>query len=384
MNTRFTRGILSGVAVCLAAGVCPGQQNPPASHSIVYKESGRFGGWPANHGIWIWGNEIVVGFRSAHFKVMPVGHARDPQKPEDEYQARSLDGGKTWTVEKPRELVRPENGGPAPVDSPGGIDFTHPDFALMFRHSGNTRLSRFYYSTDRCRTWKGPYNFPLLGQPRIMARTDYLVESKNELSVFLTAAKANDKEGHVFLARTSDGGKTWKFISWVGPEPQGFSIMPASLRLSKTRILTTIRRKEGDEHWIEAWSTDDNGATWQFLNRPAPSTGGSVGNPPSLLRLKDGRLALIYGYRSAPYGIKARLSGDKGVTWSEELTLRNDGGCWDLGYPRSVQRPDGKIVSVYYFNDNANSERYVAATVWDPGRWKELQMSSTRGVLARQ
>ena len=49
------------------------------------------------------------------------------------------------------------------------------------------------------------------------------------------------------------------------------------------------------------------------------------------------------------------------------MVLRNDAGCWDLGYPRSVQRPDGKIVSVYYYNDNPNTERYVAATVWDPG-----------------
>ena len=31
---------------------------------IVYKTPGRYAGWPANHGIWIWGNEIVVGFES--------------------------------------------------------------------------------------------------------------------------------------------------------------------------------------------------------------------------------------------------------------------------------------------------------------------------------
>ncbi len=28
---------------------------------IVYKEDGRYGGWPANHGSWNWGDEIVVG-----------------------------------------------------------------------------------------------------------------------------------------------------------------------------------------------------------------------------------------------------------------------------------------------------------------------------------
>jgi hypothetical protein len=86
-----------------------------------------------------------------------------------------------------------------------------------------------------------------------------------------------------------------------------------------------------------------------------------------LVKLKDGRLSLIYGYRSAPYGIRARLSSDEGLTWSEETVLRSDGGCWDLGYVRSVQRPDGRMVAVYYFNDAPDKERYIAATIWDPG-----------------
>jgi hypothetical protein len=355
---------MSGLSASLIAKA---QNDPAVEHTTVYKEAGRFGGWPANHGIWRWGNEIVVGFRSAHFKVMPAGHARDPEKPQDEYQARSLDGGKTWTVEKPRDLLRPENGGTAPVDCPGGIAFSAPGFALMFRASGDVPFSRFYYSTDRCRTWRGPYKLPLFGQPRIMARTDYLVDSTNELSVFLTAAKRNGKEGHVFMARTADGAKTWRFVSWIGAEPDGFSIMPSSVRLSKSRILTTIRRKEGPDHWIDAWVTDDNGGSWRFLNRPVPSTGGSVGNPPSLVMLRDGRLALVYGYRSAPYGIRVRLSNDQGLTWNDEIVLRNDRGCWDLGYPRSVERPDGKIVTSYYYNDHPDRERYIASTIWDPG-----------------
>lgn len=35
---------------------------------IVYQEPGRFGGWPANHGIWSWGNEILVGFERAYYQ----------------------------------------------------------------------------------------------------------------------------------------------------------------------------------------------------------------------------------------------------------------------------------------------------------------------------
>jgi hypothetical protein len=33
-----------------------------------------------------------------------------------------------------------------------------------------------------------------------------------------------------------------------------------------------------------------------------------------------------------------------------------------------VQRSDGKILTVYYFNDHPDTERYIGATIWDPGR----------------
>lgn len=30
----------------------------------IFREPGRFGGWPANYGIWHWGDEIVGGARN--------------------------------------------------------------------------------------------------------------------------------------------------------------------------------------------------------------------------------------------------------------------------------------------------------------------------------
>ena len=87
-----------------------------------------------------------------------------------------------------------------------------------------------------------------------------------------------------------------------------------------------------------------------------------------MIRLNDGRLCLTYGYRSPPYGMRAKLSSDGGRTWGGEIMLRDDGGTWDLGYPRTVQRADGKVVTIYYFNDRKDTERYIAATIWDPGK----------------
>ncbi len=358
---------LGWVLGLLTASACLAQQPVVLKNAIVFKQDGRFVGWPANNGIWSWGDGIVVGFTNGAFKKTDRGHAIDGSKPSTLNFARSLDGGETWKIETPSFLDQ-QGREKDPVECPGGMDFTDPNFAMRVRmNAGGREPSRIYYSTDRCKTWKGPYKLPMFGRQRIMARTDYLVNGKHDLMAFITASKQNGREGRVFCTRTTDGGKTWQFVSWIGPEPEGFSIMPSSLRLSPTRILTTIRRKEGPKHWIDAYLTDDNAKNWRFLNKPTDSTGGSVGNPPSMIKLNDGRLAITYGYRSDPYGMRARLSSDEGQTWGEEVILRDDGGCWDLGYPRTVQRADGKMVTIYYFNDHLYQERYIVATIWDPG-----------------
>lgn len=360
-------GLVLGIACLMSCAPRPEAAaiSEPQRHLTVFKEEGRFGGWPANNGMWSWGDEILVGFVDGHFKQVERGHAIDGSKPSVLRFARSRDGGESWTLEVPHFLT-PEGREPEPVESPGGFDFSHPDAAVAFRMvSSREGYSRYYYSNDRGRQWQGPYRIPTYGRTGIAARTDYLVNGPRELMAFMTAHKEDGREGRVFNVRTNDGGRTWEFVSWIGPEPAGFSIMPSSVRLAPSRILTTVRRKEGDEHWIESWISHDDGTSWAFLNRVA-STGGSVGNPPATLRLRDGRLAIAYGYRSAPFGIRARISTDNGQSWGDEIVLRADGGNWDLGYPTTVQREDGKLVTVYYFNDHPDQERYIAATIWDP------------------
>jgi BNR repeat protein len=354
----------------------PAPRKPSAVKNVdVYKEAGRFGGWPANHGVWSWGNEILVGFEAGYFQANDGGrHAIDYSKPAEHLLARSKDGGETWTIERPAGLRPPpgakqagvpaEEGGKPAVDCPGGIDFSNPDFVLTARmESIHTGPSRFYYSTDRGHNWQGPFKLPDFGQQGIAARTDYIVDGKNEMTMFLTAAKSNGKEGRVIAVRTKDGAKSWEMLGFVHPEPneKDYGIMPSSVRLSPTSVLTTVRFR----NFIEAYRSDDNAKTWHHVVRAVPDTGR--GNPPSLVKLRDGRLAVTYGYRAQPYGIRARISRDGGKTWDAERILRADAADWDLGYPRSVQRPDGRIVTVYYYNDPSAVERYIAATIWDPG-----------------
>jgi len=334
----------------------------------VWEEPGRFGGWPANHGIWSWGDEILVGFSAAYFKAGDLDrHLVDRTRPGVDGLGRSLDGGRTWKFETFTSDVKGE-----PVDLTEPMDFTHPDFAMKLKATNtDAGAALFYYSTDRGHRWHGPYKFPMLGQLGIPARTDYIVNGKRDCLVFLTASKSNRREGRPFCARTTDGGLTWKFISYIGPEPAGFTIMPSTVRLGPATLVTTVRHKENETtNWIDAYLSEDDGANWRLLGKAAPDTGLKSGNPPSLLRLRDGRLVVIYGYRAKPWGIRARFSSDQGKTWGQEFNLRPDGAWWDLGYPRSVQRPDGKIVSVYYFMRQKDTERYIAATIWDPGSAK--------------
>jgi hypothetical protein len=254
-------------------------------------------------------------------------------------------------------------GGKQPVASPGGFDFQGKGFALTARMTSiHTGPSRFYVTSDKGHQWLGPFEIPDFGTPGIAARTDYLIDGPREMTLFLTAAKANQKEGRVLCARTSDGGKTFRMISWVCPEPQGddYAIMPSSVRLSAKSILTTVRHRK----YIAAWRSDDNGESWKMIGQPVDDTGG--GNPPALLKLPGGRLVLTYGFRNPPYSIRARFSSDEGKTWSADSMLRNDGGAWDLGYTRTVRRSDGNLITVYYYNTAGNAERFIGATIWKP------------------
>ena len=348
----------------LAASAAVGAGAP--EHKLVYREAGRFGGWPANHGIWSWGDEILVGFSAAWHKSQPSDrHQQDHDKPEEPRLARTLDGGETWTIESPRDLLPPAQGGREPQDLKQPMDFERPGFAMTIRFlDTNTGPSLLWYTYDKGKSWKGPFRFPQFGRG-VAARTDYLINGNRDAMVFLTAAKSNGREGRPFCARTTDGGLSWNFVSYIGEEPAGFAIMPSTVRLSGPRLLTLVRVHDGASNRIDAYESEDGGSTWRFKTTVA-DTGAFGGNPPMLLKLRDGRLCVTYGYRAKPYSILARLSADGGNTWSDPVVIREGASTWEVGYTRSAQRRDGRIVTVYYFNDGPHNERFIESTVWSP------------------
>ncbi|MBM1105843.1 exo-alpha-sialidase [Aurantibacter crassamenti] len=356
-------------------------------HEIVFAEDGKYAGWPANHGVWSWGDEILIGFVLADYNESTKGlHTYEIPSSRNRY-ARSLDGGVTWKITDAYKIgqkawghdndIVPEKAVDPVVLTKPIKDFTNPEFLLTFlRHNNHDGPSHFYFSNNKGLSWEGAFKFPNVGLPGIANRTDYVVDGKQSLSVFVTTAKSNKREGRVALVRTTDGGLTWNLVSYITPEHEGFDIMPSSIRLSESELLTTIRsRMKNGLNLISSYKSNDNGKTWKRLKDPAPDTGRG-GSPPALTKLKDGRLALGYINRSE-YGsrVHVRFSDDNGESWSDEITLRSgEGANRDVGYPRIAQRADGKLILVYYWNntliEGSKPYRYIAATIFDPNDWK--------------
>ena len=339
---------------------------------IVHAAKDIFCAWPANNGVWGWGNEILVGFSRGGY-VDKEGH--NIKRPSRSVLARSTDGGRSWTLEDPDNFV---GDGDEIKPSPGGIDFTHPDFAM--RLAKNNGIG-FFISNNRGHTWKGPYAFNnLMDHPELSglentARTEYLVNGPNDCFVFMSARqKESGKKDRAFCARTTDGGKTFNFVSWINPEKFDVrGVMPSTVRLSKTKLVSVLRRKHPGQ-WVDIFESNDNGANWKFLSKVA-DTGHWNGNPPAMVRVKDGRLCCVYGNRSTKT-MNARYSADEGKTWGREFILRNDFKVDshddpDLGYPRLVERLDGKLVVMYYWATPQNPHHHIAATIWDSGTHKD-------------
>lgn len=363
-------------AAAAVAATAGGQQAAAVRQVIVYQEPGRFAAWPANNGIWQWQDEILVGFTLGDYKADDESHSIDRDRPARAVLARSLDGGETWKMEDPDNFVG-DGGTPAPA--PGGMDSGNPDLALRvggpppYHQTGDS----YFVSDNRGRSWRGPYLFSGLEPLKLTARTDYLA-SPGETLLFLSAnqpgVKAGNYQDRAFVARVINGGRSFEFVSWITREPHTTrSVMPSSARISSREIVAALRRRDDSgsvrRNWIDLYASTDNGASWELRSKVADTDRPDMahnGNPPALVRLRDGRIVVTYGYRSPPYGIRARISRDHGRTWGREIPLREDGASWDLGYPRSVQRGDGRVVTIYYYTTAARPEQHIAATIWDP------------------
>ncbi len=378
-----------------------------AQHAIIYYQPGRFAGWPANNGAFIFDNdEIITGFTEAPYKKTD-GHNAD--KPYLNWLARSTDGGYTWTAADPDNYASDFGDRPELQTITAPLNYREPGFAMRVvgagYHGADDGRAHFFYSYSGGKTWNGPYGFgDLLSWPELTEagfdeltpRTDYIVNDSNHCLLFFSARKkgvfASDR---LFCIETTDGGQTYRFLSWViGPEGTASNVVKVALfedadknpdanacravmsqsqKLDDGTLLSVIRRKfivEGsaDQHWIDAYASTDGGKTWHFRSKIA-GTGAENGNPPAFTPTKDGRLCVVYGERDAGT-IRVVYSTDKGKNWSQPEILMD--GFWsedmqlnDLGYPRVLCRSDGKMVAMYYYSTKENPH-HLRATIWEP------------------
>ena len=194
------------------------------------------------------------------------------------------------------------------------------------------------------------------------------------------SAAGRDKTTAAFLS-SRDAGKTWTYLSHISNEnPFDFS-EPDVIETRDGRLITLLRSdwdlipveqrpeeaKVGYGYFLYQTESSDGGRNWS-----EPVRLDLWGHPPYLLRLASGNILLVYGYRRAPWEIRAILSRDEGRTW-DMASLRTvhtfNPGNLDMGYPVAIQLEDGSIVCAFYgYSTNDIGEktpRGIFASVFD-------------------
>jgi len=297
---------------------------------------------------------------------------------------RSKDGGQTWTKTPELIYADPLGGSQDPCMvqlADGSIVCTTYGWALV-PPEGVERLkdtphhAAFHFlggcvlrSDDGAKSWKGPFTpIPLpgdttkdaLGRPCPAFNRGAMTQGKDGRLYWAVAGK--DKAGSgvtsVHLLISSDRAQTWTYSCPIAIYEKITFNETSVIQTKKGDFVAFLRTDGFEGKLIYARSTDGGKSfgPWQ--------DGGFFGHPFHAIHLKDGRVLLVYGYRKAPFGIRAKLLNAEctDITTAPEFVLREDGGSGDIGYPWAAQLPDGKVLVAYYFNlDNGN--RHIAASL---------------------
>jgi sialidase-1 len=165
--------------------------------------------------------------------------------------------------------------------------------------------------------------------------------------LFYAGATLWAKERKIGVCQSHDDGQSWEWLAEIptrsGDDSQHYHELHA-VEAADGRLVVQIRNHNpaNKGETLQCESTD-GGKHWSD-----PRSIGVWGLPSFLLRLRDGRLLMSYGYRRKPFGNLARVSDDHGATWSEPLTISDDGIGGDLGYPSTVELGDGSLLTLWY------------------------------------
>ena len=237
-------------------------------------------------------------------------------------------------------------------------------------------------SQDHGMTWdspiminmfKGPYPSPygkiLTLDDNSMLMTLYTKD--NFLDIPMPVAGSQGQ--YAYTLRSLDYGKTWSQISLLGA---GFD-ETALVQTRGREILAIMRSNPGAKigttrQALYLTRSHDYAKTWSSPERITKDQE----IPADLIELPDGRIVLTHGQRNYPMGVQAVVSSDGGRSFNltDRLALAWFANNRDTGYPSSLVRKDGKILTLYYQMDDPTNQPQSAkclALIWEaPLNWK--------------
>ena len=220
-------------------------------------------------------------------------------------------------------------------------------------------------SFDEGRSWEAPQDIAIKDPPdglgkRMATTAAMVVLSSGELLMPIHTYRGS------FLIRSSDGGFTWREVTPIAVADAPIFEEPTITVLHDGQLLAFLRAdNRGDGYLYQAVSSDE-GRTWT-----QPEQLNLWGLPAHVLQLTDGRIVATYGYRRIPCGVRYCVARP-GLSWSvaDEYALRSDGhSLGDLGYPSSVELPNGDVFTVYYITEQFGIHpglTYIAGTKYRP------------------
>jgi len=330
--------------------------------------------------------EILCAFRRAPNRRLLWGAPRDSHTDPNSHLVlvRSMDGGKTWTKEPELIYAHPLGGSQDPCMvqlKDGSIVCTSYAWALLPPEGAERIKECFAYppfaflggyimrSDDGGKSWRGPFvpvsvpgnkSLDALGNPLPAYNRGAILQRKDGRLYWAVARHDRLKElrTSVHLLTSSDRGETWQYVCPIASDEE-VSFNEASLIETKNGDLVAFMRTEGLGGKAAYARSTDGGRSfgrWQ--------DGGFVGHPFQAVRLKDGRVFLVYGCRQAPFGIRAKLLNPEctDIVEALEIVIRDDGGNSDIGYPWAAVLPDGNVLVAYYFNVG-DGPRFIAGSL---------------------
>jgi len=150
------------------------------------------------------------------------------------------------------------------------------------------------------------------------------------------------------LYKTTDGGKTWKRVKYLGPKV-GFIDVVVDPRDPDTVYAASyerIRRAwnfDGKGEGSRIWKSADGGKTWKMLGRGLP--GGKLGRIGLAIHPKDPRIlyACIQNYNLKPKAARGRRPGRAEMVCQVYRT--EDGGA---SWKKVNEKPESVAYSYYY------------------------------------